>query len=82
MECRGEVPLFCPVVGSDRVAVLNSVYNPSSITAHMSVDINMYMILNIAQYVSDVLGSLAQAASQNNGIGPHMLVSELVSLIH
>jgi hypothetical protein len=39
------------------------------------------MILNVAQYVSDVLGSLAQAVSQNNGIEPHMLVSELVSLI-
>ena len=83
MECSGEVPLFCPVVGgSDRVAVLNSVYTSESTTASMSVDINMYMILNVAQYVSEVLGSLAQAASQSSGIGPHMLVSELVSLIH
>ena len=86
LECAGQVPLYClPVAGNEPVVVVQSKYSMSGAsesTPTVSIDINMHMIINIATYVSQVIGTLVEAtAMQDDVLGPQMLVPEIISIM-
>ena len=81
LECHGSVPLFCSAAGVEPVAVVNSKYTMSNTTPSVTIDVNIHMILNIASYVSEVLGSIARATMYNESVGPQMLVPEIITII-
>ena len=54
----------------------------SESTPTVSIDINMHMIINIATYVSQVIGTLVEAtAMQDDVLGPQMLVPEIITIM-
>ena len=63
------VPLFCPhVTGSDPVAHLRVEFFNNSPVPNISIDVNIFSLLNIARYVSDVLESIRHAVEQHVGL--------------
>ena len=58
-EQRASLPLFCAAVGGTQpVAFIHSAYCNSTQTTRITVDVNMHMIINISDYVGDVLASI------------------------
>ena len=81
LECHGSVPLFCTAAGAEPVAVVNSKYTLDNSTPSVTIDVNMHIILNIATYVSEVIGSIARATMDGEFMGPQMLVPEIITII-
>lgn len=81
LECHGSVPLFCTAAGGEAVAVVHSKYTLDNSTPSVTIDVNMHMILNIANYVSEVIGSIARATMDGEFLGPQMLVPEIITII-
>jgi len=66
-EQRGSVELFCPGVGGTHaVACLHSQYNDHTHAPHITIDVNMHMLISISTYVNEVLNSIRESMEQNS----------------
>jgi hypothetical protein len=67
LEQRGSVELFCPGVGGTQaVACLHSQYNDHTHTPHITIDVNMHMLITISTYVNEVLNSIRESIQQTS----------------
>lgn len=72
------IPLFCPnVAGTEPVGFIRCAFCPTTLTTSITVDMNMYIIINIVTNVSDIIDSIRDTVQQ------HMSVQlPVVALLH
>ncbi len=72
------IPLFCPgVAGTEPVGFIRCAFCPTTVTTSITVDMNMYIIINIVTNVSDISDSIRDTVQQ------HMFVQlPVVALLH
>lgn len=82
-EQRGSVELFCPGIGGTQaVACIHSQYNDHTHAPHITIDVNMHLLISISTYVNEVLHSISESIQQTSVFDAHHAIEISFSSIN